>query len=102
MPPGATSQKAAPQRRGRRSLRGAQPPVIYEAQLTAVYRKYVSIERGVDMGDTSSWEMITASDAGGALPLVVQKMAITGAIVKDVGLFIKWNDGKRAEAGQAT
>lgn len=62
--------------------------------------KYVSIERVTELGEKSSWEMITCSDAGGALPLAVQKLAITGQIIKDVGFFIEWNDKKRAEGTQ--
>lgn len=36
------------------------------------------------------WVMATASDAGGAIPMVAQRMGVPGAIVKDVGLFLKW------------
>lgn len=36
------------------------------------------------------WVMATASDARGGIPIVFQRMGIPGAIVKDVGLFLKW------------
>ena len=40
--------------------------------------------------------MATASDAGGYLPMWAQKLGTPGAIVNDVGLFMKWIDGKRS------
>ena len=42
------------------------------------------------------WVMATASDARGALPGWVQKLGTPGAVVKDVGLFLGWVDGRRA------
>ncbi len=36
------------------------------------------------------WVMATASDAKGWLPMWVQKLGVPGAVVKDVGLFIRW------------
>lgn len=36
------------------------------------------------------WVMATASDARGGIPIVFQRMGVPGAIVKDVGLFLKW------------
>jgi len=41
------------------------------------------------------WQMATASDAKGSLPMPLQKMGVPGAVVKDVGLFMGWIDGKR-------
>lgn len=40
--------------------------------------------------------MATASDAGGYLPMWAQKLGIPGAVVNDVGLLMKWIDGKRS------
>ena len=53
---------------------------------------YCSIERGelVEDGTRIQWQMATASDAKGSLPMWAQKMGIPGAVVKDVGLFIDW------------
>jgi len=45
------------------------------------------------------WEMGTASDAKGWLPMSIQKMALPGAIVKDVGWFIGWNAKRRETVG---
>ncbi|KAL9006990.1 MAG: hypothetical protein Q9188_000278 [Gyalolechia gomerana] len=45
------------------------------------------------------WTMATASDAKGWLPLWAQKMGIPGAIVKDVGLVVKWIHEHRAKSG---
>lgn len=58
---------------------------------------YCSIERGelVDGGGRVKWQMATASDAKGILPMSVQKMAVPGAVVKDVGLFIGWTAKRR-------
>lgn len=36
------------------------------------------------------WIMATTSDAKGWLPMWAQKMGVPGAVVKDVGLFVKW------------
>ncbi|KAK5111022.1 hypothetical protein LTR62_005397 [Meristemomyces frigidus] len=57
---------------------------------------YCSIERGelLDHGKKVKWQMATASDAKGVLPMWAQKMGVPGAVVKDVGLFIGWV-GKR-------
>lgn len=66
-----------------------------------VFGKYVSIERcellepGVDGQQQILWEMATSSDAGGALPTAVQRMATPNAIAKDVGLVTEWLDRKR-------
>jgi len=53
---------------------------------------YCSIERGelLDGGARVKWQMATASDARGNLPMWAQKMGVPGAVVKDVGLFIAW------------
>lgn len=58
---------------------------------------YVSVERGelVEEGTKTRWEMATASDAGGNLPMFAQKMGVPGAVVKDVGLVMKWLDERR-------
>lgn len=61
---------------------------------------YVSIERIKldEAKDEVEWVMATASDAKGWLPMFLQKMGIPGAVVKDVGLFVKWNDARRGGA----
>lgn len=58
---------------------------------------YVSVERGAlaDGGAKVKWQMGTASDAGGVLPMPVQKLGIPGAVVKDVGLFMDWCEKRR-------
>ncbi|KAI4724232.1 hypothetical protein E4T49_08023 [Aureobasidium sp. EXF-10728] len=58
--------------------------------------QYVSIERCTMVEDINvKWQMATASDAKGNLPMWAQKMGIPAAIIKDVGLFIDWNDKKK-------
>ena len=42
--------------------------------------------------------MATASNARGSLPMWAQKMGVPGAVVKDVGLFMKWVGGRRKGA----
>ncbi|PSK57932.1 hypothetical protein B9Z65_9134 [Elsinoe australis] len=58
---------------------------------------YVSVERAelIDDGSKVKWQMTTASDAKGVLPLWAQKLGVPGAVVKDVGLFMDWVDLKR-------
>ncbi|RMY68865.1 hypothetical protein D0863_06830 [Hortaea werneckii] len=59
---------------------------------------YASVERAeiIDGMRKIKWEMGTASDAKGALPMFMQKLGTPGAVIKDVGLFIDWA-GKRRE-----
>jgi hypothetical protein len=64
---------------------------------TIVHGAYVSVERVQrHEGGRVAWEMYTASDAKGLLPMIVQKLGIVGAIVKDVGLFLTWLARRRA------
>ena len=44
--------------------------------------------------------MATASDAKGNLPMWAQKMGVPGAIVNDVGLFMKWIANKRGSVSK--
>lgn len=61
--------------------------------------EYVSIERVKEQDDGNiMWEMATASDAKGWLPMSFQKMGVPGAIVKDVGFFMKWVAERRSQA----
>lgn len=58
---------------------------------------YCSIERGelLEDGTKVKWQMGTASDAQGSLPMWAQKMGIGGAVIKDVGLFMDWCEKRR-------
>ena len=60
-----------------------------------VIGEYVSVERCRLDAEEVVWEMATASDAKGYLPMSIQKMALPGKITVDVGLFIGWIDGVR-------
>ena len=54
-------------------------------------RIYTSIEHAQILPDQNiQWVMATASDAKGWLPMWMQKLGVPGAVVKDVGLFMKW------------
>ena len=56
-----------------------------------VVGRYTSVERVYEQDDGKiMWEMATASDARGFLPMAMQKLGVPGAIVKDVGFFMKW------------
>jgi hypothetical protein len=68
-----------------------------------VLGQYVSVERckvlaqpGHEDDGKVVWDMATASDARGWLPMAVQKLGVPGAVAKDVGYFMKWAAGKRA------
>ncbi|KAF2142106.1 uncharacterized protein K452DRAFT_287314 [Aplosporella prunicola CBS 121167] len=63
--------------------------------------EYVSIERVTltEDGDIQ-WVMATASDAKGWLPMPMQKLGVPGAVVKDVGLFMKWTRERRGSQSQ--
>ena len=58
---------------------------------------YTSIERCI-LRDSKeiNWVMATASDAKGVLPMWAQKLGVPGAVVNDVGFFMKWTAGNRA------
>jgi hypothetical protein len=66
-------------------------------QYTSV--EYVKVVESKEEGKNREiiWEMATASDARGTLPMAIQKLALPGAVVKDVGWFIDWT-GKRRKA----
>jgi hypothetical protein len=66
---------------------------------SVVIGEYVSVERCKLEAEEVVWEMATASDAKGSLPMSMQKMAIPGKIVLDVGLFIGWIEGVRKKKG---
>jgi hypothetical protein len=71
----------------------------YATSSSVVHGAYVSVEHVYEDGDGKVvWDMATASDAKGVLPMAVQKLGIAGAIVKDVGLFLGWVQKKRAKA----
>ena len=59
-----------------------------------VFGRYVSVERCCKIdGEGSSavqWDMATASDAAGVLPMAVQKMALGQVIAKDVEYVMDW------------
>jgi len=68
-----------------------------------VLGQYVSVERCKVLKDEGSpdngkvvWDMATASDAKGWLPMALQKLGVPGAVVKDVGYFMKWTAARRA------
>ncbi|KIW01711.1 uncharacterized protein PV09_06888 [Verruconis gallopava] len=65
----------------------------------AVIGRYVSVERCRKVPGESEivqWDMATASDAAGILPMAVQKMALPGVIAKDVEFVMNWAAKKRA------
>ena len=73
------------------------PGTKYQDRPKITTGHYVSIERGelVDGGKNVKWQMGTASDAGGNLPMWAQKMGVPGAVVKDVGLFMQYCEDQR-------
>jgi hypothetical protein len=48
------------------------------------------------------WEMSTASDAKGILPMIAQKPAMPQAVAQDVGLFMDWCEKKRKGTAQVS
>ncbi|KAL6716278.1 hypothetical protein ACLMJK_005844 [Lecanora helva] len=58
---------------------------------------YTSIERGQLTNDEETeWVMATASDAKGYLPMGMQKLGVPSAVVKDVGLFMRYIQNTRS------
>jgi hypothetical protein len=75
------------------------PSAKYAGSPAVVQGQYVSIEYVHKEEDGSVvWEMATASDAKGNLPMALQKLGIAGAINKDVGLFLAWVDKNRSSS----
>lgn len=102
IPVNAKSVPAAFYSNGRNVTEGTSP----EKRKELVIGLYTSIERGRYYRATggggggggpgeTEWVMATASDARGLLPMWVQKMGTPGALVKDVGLFMRWVEAKR-------
>jgi hypothetical protein len=74
------------------------PYAEYARDKTLVVAAYAAVERIrilPSSGDVE-WLMATASDAGGVLPQWMQKLAVPGAIAKDVDLFMGWIVGQRS------
>jgi hypothetical protein len=62
-----------------------------------VHGAYAAVERVWIEEGKVHWDMATASDAKGNLPLVLQKSGVAGAVVQDVGLFLGWVDQMRVK-----
>lgn len=75
-----------------------------EQKKGVVVGEYVSIERcRVEQPEgTVVWEMATASDAKGWLPMALQKPALPGKITLDVGLFMDWIEKHRTKGAATT
>ena len=71
---------------------------LYAAVETCTLRK-----KGEGEEEEIEWVMSTASDAKGNLPMWMQKLALPGAVPKDVSYFMKWIktvDDARIESGE--
>jgi hypothetical protein len=69
---------------------------------SVVFGRYVSVERCrkvTDGQEAVQWDMATASDARGNLPMALQKYALPGVIAKDVEFVMNWT-AKRRGRGQ--
>jgi hypothetical protein len=85
--------------RGRREFIVVQVAAVPESLSAEEHRSdgalrgtYTSIERFKEVDDQGNveWLMGTVSDARGVLPAWIQKMAVPGAIAKDVDMFLEW------------
>ena len=66
----------------------------------AVLGAYTSVERFKKTPDGIEWLMGTVSDAKGVLPGWMQKMAVPGAVAKDVDMFLAWISKERKKRSQ--
>lgn len=73
------------------------PNTKYMNESKIVRGIYTSVERGELLENDTKvrWQMATASNAGGSLPMWAQKMGLPGAVVKDVGFFMDWRQKER-------
>ena len=67
----------------------------------AVLGQYAAVEKVRLVGQDIEWVMATASDAKGNLPMFAQKIAMPGAVAKDVGFLMKWLGDRRKGEGLA-
>ncbi|KAL8764037.1 MAG: hypothetical protein Q9184_000325 [Pyrenodesmia sp. 2 TL-2023] len=80
------------------SVKHGSSPLMMFVVLIVPGSVYTSIERCVlTENDEIEWTMATTSDAKGWLPKPAQKMGVPGAIVKDVGFFMKWIEEERVK-----
>ncbi|KAF2840309.1 hypothetical protein M501DRAFT_690692 [Patellaria atrata CBS 101060] len=73
---------------------------VHNSTRPCIDGQYVSIEKVERFPDSREiqWDMATASDAGGMLPLWVQRPGIGPAIAKDVGLVMKYLHSFRVDS----
>ncbi|KEY71027.1 hypothetical protein S7711_00851 [Stachybotrys chartarum IBT 7711] len=86
--------------RGRREflviqIAAKEPDVGVKGQRGRVRGAYTSIERLRETAEGTEWVMGTVSDARGALPPWMQRLAVPGQIAKDVEFFLKWIANQR-------
>ncbi|KAK2793082.1 hypothetical protein FQN52_002230 [Onygenales sp. PD_12] len=76
-----------------------------------IFANYISVEhvrvlpqegKASAAGDDNAprkieWTMATSSDSGGLIPGFLQEKGVAKAVVKDVGLFMKWVEEKRSK-----
>lgn len=63
---------------------------FYTAVETCTLRSAGKVGADEAGGEEVEWIMATASDAKGVLPMWAQKLALPGAVPKDVSYFMKW------------
>ncbi|KAF4445391.1 hypothetical protein F53441_10841 [Fusarium austroafricanum] len=113
--PGPLSKRVFPVLQATAAVRGRKEFLIVQIAVRAsddeidaakhdgpIRAAYTSVERIREVDDGSvEWVMGTASDAKGLVPMWAQKLGLSGAIAKDVGMFMEWIGKERLKGKDA-
>ncbi|EXA53152.1 hypothetical protein FOVG_01109 [Fusarium oxysporum f. sp. pisi HDV247] len=113
--PGPLSKRVFPVLQATAAVRGRKEFLVVQIAIRAgadatnvakhdgpIRAAYTSVERVRELGDGSlEWVMGTASDAKGLVPMWAQKLGLSGAIAKDVGIFMDWIGRERLKGKDA-
>ncbi|KAF4493430.1 START-like domain containing protein [Fusarium agapanthi] len=113
--PGPLSKRVFPVLQATAAVRGRKEFLVVQIAIRAgddatdvakhggpIRAAYTSVERVRELGDRSlEWVMGTASDAKGLVPMWAQKLGLSGAIAKDVGMFMDWIGRERLKGKDA-
>jgi hypothetical protein len=113
--PGPLSKRVFPVLQATAAVRGRKEFIVIQIAIRAdddatdvavhdgpVRAAYSSIERVRELEDGNlEWIMGTVSDAKGLVPMWAQKLGLSGAIAKDVGMFMRWIGEERLKGKDA-
>ncbi|RGP59327.1 hypothetical protein FSPOR_11413 [Fusarium sporotrichioides] len=113
--PGPLSKRVFPVLQATAAVRGRKEFMVIQIAIQAsdeatdvavhdgpIRAAYSSIERVRELEDGNlEWMMGTVSDAKGLVPMWAQKLGLSAAIAKDVGMFMRWIGEERLKGKDA-